>query len=233
MQQCSVLYWIMTQQYPTYHFGKDFREKLDSFVKQFIDDGFKEFSNEFANIDCYISKALVDDREKGEKKLRTTPKEKYLLEIVAFKIYDELNREAFNKTDKTLIVLPDCLSLHNPDCEKEDKPYGDTCVLCTNSCRAYHVVELAKKYDAEVVFSKRKLTEQIEYYDKKMGSVGVIGIACIMMLADGMRTAIDVGVPTRGVLLSFTGCEHWNDEQFASGFQLSWLKSILEEKYGA
>ena len=222
----------MTQQYPTYHFGKDFREKLDSFVKRFIAEGFKEFSSEFANIDDFISKALVDDREKGEKKLRTTPKEKYLLETVAFKIYDELNREAFNKTDKTLIVLPDCLSLHNPDCEKKDTPYGDICQSCTNSCRAYHVVELAKKYNAEVAFSKRKLTKQIEHYGKKMGSVGVIGIACIMMLSEGMRTAHEVGIPTRGVLLSFTGCDHWNDKQFASGFQLSWLKSILEEKYG-
>ncbi len=222
----------MTQKYPTYHFGKDFREKLDGFVKRFITDGFNEFSDEFDNIDDFISCALIDNREESEKKLRTTPKEKYLLEIVAFKIYDELNREAFNKTDKTLIVLPDCLSLHNPDCEKKETSYGDVCMSCTNSCRAFQVVELAKKYNAEVTFSKRKLSEQIEHYVKEMGDVGVIGIACIMMLANGMRTAMDEGVPTRGVLLSFTGCEHWNEEPFASGFQLSWLKSILEEKYG-
>jgi len=222
----------MTKKYPTYHFGKDFREKLDNFVKQFVADGFNEFADEFANIDEFVACASVDNRKEGEKKLRTTPKEKYLLEMAAFKIYDELNREAFNKTDKTLIVLPDCLSLHNPECEKEDKPYGDTCASCTKSCRAYHVVELAKKYNAEVTFSKRKLTEQIEHYKKEMGDVGVIGIACILMLAEGMRSAHEVGVPTRGVLLSFTGCKHWNDEQFASGFQLSWLKSILEEKYG-
>ena len=222
----------MTQKYPTYHFNKDFRGKLDNFVKRFIADGFNEFSNEFTNIDGFIEAALVDNREAGEKKLRTTPKEKYLLEMIAFKIYDELNREAFNKTQKTLIVLPDCLSLHNPECEKEDKPYGDICMSCTKSCRAYHVVELANKYDIEVTFSKRKLTEQIEHYAKKMGDVGVIGIACILMLAEGMRSAHEVGVPTRGVLLSFTGCEHWNDEQFASGIQLSWLKDILKEKYG-
>ncbi len=222
----------MTQKYPTYHFGKDFRDKLDRFVKQFIDDGLNEFSKEFANIDDFIAGALVDNRDAGEKKLRTTPKEKYLLETVAFKIYDELNRKAFNKTEKTLIVLPDCLSLHNPDCEKEDKPYGDICMSCTKSCRAYHVVELAKKYDAEVTFSKRKLSEQIEHYAKKMGDFGVIGIACIMMLTEGMRTAHDLNIPTRGVLLSFTGCDHWNEKEFASGFQLSWLKSILEEKHG-
>jgi len=222
----------MTQKYPTYHFGKDIREKLDGFVKRFITDGFNEFSDEFDNIDDFISCALIDNREESEKKLRTTPKEKYLLEIVAFKIYDELNREAFNKTDKTLIVLPDCLSLHNPDCEKKETSFGDVCMSCTNSCRAFQVVELAKKYNAEVTFSKRKLSEQIEHYVKEMGDVGVIGIACIMMLANGMRTAMDEGVPTRGVLLSFTGCEHWNEKPFASGFQLSWLKSILEEKYG-
>ncbi|MFH2049195.1 MAG: DUF116 domain-containing protein, partial [bacterium] len=213
----------MTQKYPTYHFGKDFREKLDSFVNQFIKNGFEEFSDEFTDIDEFVSRALTDDSNRNDKKLRSTPKEKYLLEVVAFKIYDELNRKAFNKTDRTLIVLPDCLSLHNPDCEKKETSYGDICMSCTNSCRAFSVMELAKKYNAEVTFSKRKLEQQLGHYKKELGDVGVIGIACIMMLANGMRKAIDEGVPTRGVFLSFTGCEHWNDEPFASGFQLSWL----------
>ena len=80
--------------------------------------------------------------------------------------------------------------------------------------------------------SVNKLTEQLEYHAKKLGDVGVIGIACILMLAEGMRTANEVGIPARGVLLNFTGCDHWNDQPFASSFVQDSLKSILEEKYG-
>ena len=60
----------------------------------------------------------------------------------------------------------------------------------------------------------------------------MIGIACIMMLASGMRTAHEVSVPARGVLLSFTGCDHWNDKPFASQFPMEQLENILREKYG-
>jgi len=223
----------MTPKYPTYKLGPEFRSKLSRFVDNVMATGFDEFAKEFKNIDEFVAKAAADDAERDDKRLRSTPKEKYLLEAIAFKIYDELNREAFNKAGRTLIVLPDCLSLHNPDCEKTDLPYGDVCQQCTESCQAYHVVKLGEQYDIPVVFSKRKLEQQIEHYAETEGDLGVVGIACLTMLASGMRTASEVGVPTRGVLLSFTGCEHWNEEAFASGFPISWLKEILKEKYGA
>ncbi len=223
----------MSYKYPTYHLGPDFRKKLSRFVEAFVANGFEYFDEEFAKIDDFAARGRTDTTGRGSKKLRSNPKEKYLLEAVAFKMYDEMNRKAFNRARKTLIVLPDCLTLHNPDCEKTDSPQGDECARCTESCQAYHVVKLGEQYGISVVFSKRKLEQQIEYYADTMGDMGVIGIACLMMLANGMRTAIDVGVPTRGVLLSFTGCEHWNDQPCASRFPIRWLKEILDEKYGS
>jgi hypothetical protein len=94
------------------------------------------------------------------------------------------------------------------------------------------VIELADHYGIEAVFSKRKLGEQIEHYRDRGASLGVIGIGCVLMLAEGMRTAAEAGVPARGVLLNFCGCEHWNDEPFASEFAMDSLKAILEEKHG-
>lgn len=91
-------------------------------------------------------------------------------------------------------------------------------------------MELAKEFGASVTFSKRKLEQQLEHYADKLTHVGVIGVACMIMLASGMRTASELDIPTRGVLLSFTGCEHWNDEPFGSRFPMTWLREILEEK---
>ena len=222
----------MTIDHPTYRLGPDFNDKLNAFVKRFIDDGFERFAEEFERIDGFVEKAR-NDPSRDDSDLRRTEKEKYLLEMVSFKIYDELNREKFNRCKNTLIVMPDCLSIHEKECEKVEKPYGFFCKRCLPSCQAYEIGELAKKYGVKIVFSKRKLTEQIEYFAKKMPDLAVVGIACVMMLASGMRTAAKVGVPARGVLLNFTGCEHWNDEPFASQFTMESLKAILEEKYGA
>lgn len=222
----------MKHRAPTYRLGPDFNEKLAEFRRKFLDEGFSLFAGEFANLDAFIKAAEEDRSDRQDKKLRRTPREKYLLEALSFKIYDELNREAFNRAKDTLIVLPDCLSLDNPDCLKTDEPWGDRCQQCDPECQAFDVSEIAARYGLEVVYSKRKLSEQIEHYAGHSGDLAVIGVACILMLASGMRAAAEVGVPARGVLLNFTGCEHWNDEPFASQFPREQLEAILEEKYG-
>ncbi len=214
---------------PTYRLGPDFTQKLDAFVDQFLADGYKHFANEFHGLKNYVAQSLS---ENGPEKLRQTPPEKYLLELVSFGLLDRLNRDDFNTKKSTLIVMPDCLGLHNPDCEKADHPHGDICRRCTESCQAYQVTELARVFRVRAVFSKRKLTEQLEGYQERLGDLSVIGIACINMLAEGMRSASQAGVPARGVLLNFSGCEHWQDQACASEFTMTRLREILVEKYG-
>ncbi len=219
--------------HPTYRLGPDFDAKLGAFVKDFISNGFNVFAEEFERIDKFVDAARDDRSDRDDHDLRRTEKQKYLLELVSFKIFDQLNREEFNRRKNTLIVMPDCLSLHNPDCEKVEREYGTFCKRCSPSCQAYQITELAKKYGAKTVFSKKSLGKQLEHFSGKAGDLGVIGVACILMLAEGMRTAAGVGIPARGVLLNITGCQHWNDKPFASEFNLTLLEAILEEKYGA
>ena len=217
---------------PTYRLGPDFDEKLTSFVAALIAASDDIFSNEFARVEDFVEMAKTNTSERDDHALRRTPKPLYLLEAISYKLYDQINRDSFNRTKETLIILPDCLSLHNPDCQKFDGKYGDECLSCAPECQAFQVNELAELYGATALFSKRKLTEQLQYHTAKAGNMGVIGVACILMLADGMRTAMDLGIPVRGVPLDYTGCEHWNDQPFASQFPVEQLRKILEEKYG-
>jgi hypothetical protein len=219
----------MERHIPTYHLGEDFRARLDDFTKQVLREGYEFFTEEFNRIDAYVEKAQKDDH--GES-MRTTDKATYLMELLAFSVQDKRDRDAFNAATKTLIVMPDCLSLHNANCEKVDTPYGDVCKRCLHTCQAFGITELAAQYRCKVIFSKRKLTKQLEHYQETMGTIGVIGVACIKMLATGMRTAAEVGIPARGVLLNFSGCDHWNDQPCASEFSMAWLEDILKEKYG-
>lgn len=221
----------MKNKAPTYFLPPDFDDKLNSFVDKFISGGFEKFNDEFSGIDGFVKAACADKSDRDDHNLRRSEKERYLLELVSFKMYDRLNRTAFNKTKNTLIIIPDCLSIHEKECEKVEYEFGYVCRKCQENCQAFHIVELAKKYKAKVLFSKRKLTEQLEHHGSKMADMGVIGIACIMMLASGMRTAREVGVPARGVLLGFTGCDHWNEKPFASSFPFDQLETILKEKY--
>lgn len=225
----------MNSKHPTYQLGKDFPQKLDKFILKFLSDGFEHFADEFQKIDSFVKQARCEinaGSKRDDISLRINPKEKYLLELTAFKIYDEINREEFNRRKKTLIIMPDCLSIHEKECDKVETKYGSVCRRCQEDCQAFQITELARKYKAKVLFSKRSLAEQLEYHADKMGDMAVIGVACIMMLATGMRKANEVDIPARGVLLNFTGCDHWNDNPFASQFNLDALEAILEEKYG-
>ncbi len=224
----------MTPRIPTYHLDKDSTDKLEQLVRQFLASGFATFANEFSRIDAFMEKVKCEAPDRDAHDLRLTTKAEYLLEMVAFKIYDERNREAFNRTKGTLIVMPDCLSIHDTPCEKVEKWYGSICKQCQASCQSSQIVKLAASYRAKAVFSKRKLERQLKYYRTKMGGdIGVIGVACVLMLASGMRTAEELDIPARGVLLNFSGCGHWNDEPNASEMTLASLRAILEEKYGS
>jgi hypothetical protein len=216
---------------PTYHLGPDFDSRLEKFVEGVIADGLQEFSLELSGIDAFLERVRSEPSSRDAHELRSTDKRRYLLEAISIKVHDRVNREAFNKAKDTLIIIPDCLSLHNPKCKKKDLKTGDKCRLCTPTCQAFQVEKLAAKYGAQCAFSKRKLEKQMEYYSKKSGDIGVVGIACILMLALGMRSASEVGVPARGVPLDYCGCEHWNDTPFASSFPIARLEQILREKY--
>ncbi len=223
----------MAPRIPTYHLGPDFRRKLDQFMSDFKAQGFEQFKEEFAAIEGFVEKVRCEDPDRDAHDLRMTSKLEYLLELVSFKIYDELNREAFNRAQGTLIIMPDCLSIHDTPCQKVEKWYGSICKQCLVGCQSAQIVNLAASYRAKAVFSKRKLERQLKYYRKKMGGdIGVVGIACVLMLANGMRTAAELDIPARGVLLNFSGCDHWNDQPNASEVTLSSLADILEEKYG-
>jgi hypothetical protein len=217
---------------PTYHLGPDFDEKLTSFVNALESASTDIFASEFGQIEQFVAGAKADKSEREDHLLRRTDAKLYLLEAIAYKMYDKVNREQFNQTKETLIILPDCLSLHNPDCSKVEGKWGDICRGCTPDCQADQAVQLASKYGAHAIFSKRKLAEQLEHFDKQSKSLGVIGVACLLMLAEGMRTAMKLGIPVRGVPLDYCGCEHWNAQPFASAFPIAQLKKILEEKYG-
>ena len=221
----------MEHEHPTYRLLPKTFERLDKFVEQFLSNGFETFAGEFDRVDKFVRQAVADRSERDDHSLRRSEKARYLLEMVSYRLYDRLNRDAFNAAKDTLIIMPDCLTLHNPECEKVDTKHGDICRRCLDDCQAAQLSRLARKHRIKVVFSKRKLSDQIEYYARKSGDLSVIGVACIMMLASGMRRATECGIPTRGVLLNYTGCDHWNETAFASAFAFDQIESILEEKH--
>jgi len=216
----------------TFRLGDDFYDKLDKFTEKVLKDGYKYFEKDFANIDGFLEKAKCDILNRDDLSFRLTPKPFYLIEMLYYKIFDETNREAFNKAKDTVLILPDCMSLMLDKCKRERTKYGKKCTRCVPKCNVHEIMLLADKYNIEGYFSRRTLTEQIEKIKRDKPSLSVIGVSCLLTLASGMRSAKEAGVPARGVFLNFTGCEHWADKPFPTETAVGKLRAILEEKYG-
>lgn len=217
----------------TYRIEDDFYQKLEKFTQKTIDDGFKLFENEFANIDSFYKGTFNDATDLSDHDFRQTAKPFYLIEALYYQIFENQNREAFNKAEKTIIILPDCLSFLGKKCKKEKTKLGKVCTRCVPKCQINQIMEVADKYDVKAYFSKKALVEMLTKIQKvEKSSLSVIGISCLLTLAPGMRSAKEVGMPSRGVFLNFTGCDHWTEKPFATETAVDRIKSILEEKYG-
>jgi hypothetical protein len=216
----------------TFRLGEDFYEKLERFTGKVLDEGYKLFEKEFKNIDAFYEKAVNENSKRGDGTFRQTPKPFYLIEALYYQIFDLTNRDAFNKARDTVLIMPQCLALRQDKCKRKRRKYGKVCDRCAPGCEVHKIMQIADRYNVEGYFSKRELTKQLEKIKKDKPSLGVIGISCILTLASGMRSAKEVGLPSRGVFLNLTGCEHWADEPFATETTVSRVEAILKEKYG-
>ena len=216
----------------TFRLGEDFYDKLNTFTKKVIEEGFELFAEEFKNIDGFYERVMKDPSKRDDITFIGAPKHLYLVEALYYQIFEYINHEAFNKAEETVLILPDCLALMGDRCKRKKTKLGKICTRCVPNCQINQIMQIADEYDVEGYYSKRALTEQIRNIKKRKPSLAVIGISCILTMASGMRSAREAGVPSRGVFLNFTGCEHWAGKPFPTETTVERVKAILEEKYG-
>lgn len=215
---------------PTYALGPDFHARLDALAGDLLPQGLTALQEDFCQIPAFVAAAREEDPGRDAHTLRQTPPEVYLLEALTFQVLDQHHTSAFSAAERVLVVLPDCLSMHNPDCLRDEDDLGDRCVHCTPDCPASRATALAERHGARAIFSRRDLEGLLRAWQaREPGSLAVVGVACVLMLANGMRTATALGIPARGVLLEGCSCEHWNDQPFGSSFDLERLDHILTE----
>jgi hypothetical protein len=215
----------------TFRLGDDFYEKLGQFTKRTLAEGLAIFGEEFKNIDCFYESALNDNSRRDDHNFRRTAKPFYLIEALYYQIFDDFNRPAFNAARDTIIILPDCMALMKDKCQRKKTRFGSRCERCVPNCQINKIMTIADHYGVEGYFSKRTLEKQLAKLKKHKPSLSVIGISCILTLASGMRTAKELGIPSRGVFLNFTGCEHWSNQPFSTETAIDKVEAILKEKY--
>ncbi|HEY3358638.1 MAG TPA: DUF116 domain-containing protein [Polyangia bacterium] len=119
------------------------------------------------------------------------------------------------------------------DCLREETDCGARCRRCRPDCLIGDLTEAAERHGAEAYFSVRERAGQFKALLRGGPDLAVLGVACIWMLAHGMRSAEEARIPSQGVLLNYAACEHWTDRPASTDAVVARVDEILRAKAAA
>jgi hypothetical protein len=214
---------------PTYLLDSGFGEKSRDFGKELVKLARCRFSREMMNVRGYVEESRKNPVERDFDWSRF-PEEFYFVEIATIAVLNDALWGDFCRADHTVIFIPDCLSLMGDKCKRAGEPYFEHCEKCVPNCAVNKIAALNESYDFRQVFSYREMKDQFGALKKKYDSVSFFGIACILMLAEGMRMSMQNGVPSHGVPLAYCGCEHWAKKPVPTDTDLAEIERVLRSK---
>lgn len=214
---------------PTYFLDSTFPEKSRKLKDDFLRLARDCFHTEMANVRGYVERSRKSPVQEGFDWAKF-PEEFYFVEIVTIAVLNDALWDDFCRADHTIVFIPDCLSLLGDKCKRRGEEYLEHCDQCVPNCTVNKIVSLKEKYDFREVFTYREMKDQFDLLKKKYKSVSFFGIACILMLAEGMRMSMQNGVPSHGVPLSYCGCEHWVGKPVPTDTDVAGVESVLRLK---
>ncbi len=158
--------------------------------------------------------------------LKTT-EEQHHLHMLEIELVNRLNRNRFLACDRRIALLPHCLRDFRVECRSVPGDLDSVCAGCSSVCFVHRVSGLLREFriapyiwrNAELASLFRRLRGE--------GSFGVLGIACIPELANGMRACMDRGVPVVGQPLDANRCARWMGRFEETSVNLERLRELL------
>ena len=101
---------------------------------------------------------------------------------------------------------------------------------CNPDCVAGRISDVAEEHGAAAYFAERERAAQFGAWKKAYPDLALLGVACIWMLAKGMRDAEEAGIPSQGVLLNYSACEHWSATPATTDAVVERVAEILDAR---
>lgn len=159
--------------------------------------------------------------------LRDRSTEEYYLGMVASELLSHAFREAFLATERKAVILPPCMRAHNDDsCKAKETPHGARCAACEPACRVNEITRLGARLGFGVFIIPDDLA--FSKSGEARGSLGVVGVSCVLTNYPGGWKTKRLGVPSQGILLDYCGCKfHWHKPGFPTDINAGRLLAVL------
>ncbi len=197
-------------------------------LNPFIELGLQQLRIYLSGIEEFIRNPAGQPRV-GSQELRQKPPSVYLRNMLTVGVLSLLTRDAFLKTEKRLIVLPECLKNYGEwSCCKADSEGAAVCTQCNSDCIVFESMERFADGNTEIVLEPDDLEDYLRRIIERDGHVGVVGVACALTLLSGFKTSLSLKLPTQGVFLNYASCgHHWANPPYNTSYSLRRLARVL------
>jgi len=153
----------------------------------------------------------------------------YLTYMIEFEISNRINRINFLNAKNKIALLPHCLHDLNKKCESAPDGLDYKCRNCSAECYINKVSRILKSADITPYIWREAGKGKL--FRKKSGeSTGVLGIACLPELINGIRHVHKKGLPVVGIPLDANRCIRWLGDFFENSVNIKKLNSLLAVK---
>ena len=165
--------------------------------------------------------------QRFDKTLKTT-EDQYHLYMIAIELINRLNINDFKKSDIKVAFLPHCLHDLSKDCLSESDGVDYVCKKCSKKCYINAVTRILETHNVKAYIWRevnlKALFAKLRSQNKR---VGVMGIACVAELMNGMSMCMKLDIPVVGVPLDANRCRRWMGEFHTTSVNLNKLQTLL------
>jgi len=179
-----------------------------------------------SGLDDHLGSLSLTDRM--DKTIRTT-REQYLLYMLEIELTNRINREKFSGAPWRMGLIAHCLRDFRVSCRSTRGDVEDVCTHCDPECFVNLGSELLKRYQIHPYISvSMDHSRLFKHLLSEHSEMGVLGIACIPELVEGMRLCEGLGIPAVGVPLDANRCSRWMGEDLETTFNLEELEKLIK-----
>jgi len=200
------------------------REK-DSLITSILKDLDSKLSVYTENVEAHLKSLSV--MQKTDSALATT-REQYYLYMLEIELVNRINKEKFLSSNFRIAFLPHCIRDLSRECLSKPDEIDYVCKGCSKICNINAVSKLLKSKDiAPYLWMTAELGPLFKSLKIKYENFGVLGIACIPELINGMRTCLGKNIPVVGIPIDANRCARWMGKFHDNTVNLQKLEKLL------
>ena len=208
------------------HKTRKLKKSKDGEIISLILNSSKYLSKYTRPVESHLQNLTLSERFN---KTISTTEEQYHLKMIEIELVNRIFIDKFKKAEIKMAFLPHCLHDLDKDCLSETDGIDYVCKKCSKKCFINAVTRLLESFDVKAyIWMSANLKSLFKKLKSANKSVGVLGVACIPELVNGMRMCMKYDIPVVGVPLDANRCRRWMGEFHKTSVNLSKLESLLK-----